>query len=103
MFDDPLPNYTHWPVYLYRITHTPHHTHTTPTHTLFGLVPLLGEQVAGETLLPLLVPGELQVHYGPALVARHPDGTDVGELCEAVREVLEVVASDIEDGERGEG
>lgn len=74
-----------------------------PTFHMLRLVPLLGEQVAGEALLPSLVPGELQVHDGPALVGGHPYGTDAGELGEAVREILEVVARDVEDGEGGEG
>ena len=98
----PLTNFT--PITYTQLSHHAFsHTHTTPTSHMCGLVPLLREQITGEALLPFLVPGELEVDDGPALVAGYPDSADVGEFCESVWETLEVVPSDVEDGEGGEG
>ena len=64
---------------------------------------LLWEEIARQTFLPILIPHELQVYDWPALVGSYPYGADAGELDEAIGEVVELVAGDIEDGEAGEG
>ena len=63
---------------------------------------MLWEEEASEALLAILIPGQLQVQDGSALILRDPDGGELGEGGEGVREVWQLVAHQGEDGQVGE-
>ena len=75
----------------------------TPTFTERQLMPLLREKVARQTLLSTLVLHQLKVHDGPALVPGDPNGADVDEFGQSIREVVQLVAGDVEDAQAREG
>ena len=102
--NDPLPHCFHNGD-LYQFISIPKLLALLTTHTFMecGLVALLREEITCETLLTILVPGQLQVHDGPALIAGYPDGAEAGDLGETVGEMRELVSCDVEDGEAREG
>ena len=62
-------------------------------------MPLLGEQKTCQIFLSIISYFHLQVENGSALVLSYPDGSDVVECGEGVREVRQLVAHDVENRE----